>query len=120
MSTRRPPSTRQSESACSSSGELGRDRRRDVAELERPLLVPDPDRVRIVLVLRLGDEREPPTRIERRVFERIHPVGDARYRDDPDPRILPAHGLAGGGVAKVEPARAPLEPEPKPLAHCAA
>ena len=39
--------------------ELGRDRGGHVAELERPLRVPDRDRVRVVLVRRLGHEREP-------------------------------------------------------------
>ena len=47
-------------------GELRRDRRRHVADLERPLGVPDRDRVRVVLVRRLGHEREPLARIERR------------------------------------------------------
>ena len=83
-------------------GELGRDRRRDVADLQRPLLVPDRDRVRVVLVRRLGDEREPARRVERRVGQRLRPVGDARRRDDPDARVLPADRLIRGRVAEVE------------------
>ena len=56
--TRSPPSTRQSEIACSSPASLRRDLARDVADLQRPSLVPDRDRVRVVLVVRLGHERK--------------------------------------------------------------
>src|SRR5918994_5192401 len=98
-------------------GQLGRDRGRDVAELERALLVPDRNRVRIVLVRRLRDEREPARRVERRIRQRLRPVGDARSRDDADPWILPADVLTGSGIAELEAASPSLEPEPQTLTH---
>ena len=58
--------------------QLRRDLARHVARLQRPLLVPDADRVRVVLVLRLGDERQARAGIERRRPRR--PRRETRHR----------------------------------------
>ena len=68
-----------------------------------------------MLVLRLGHQGEPPAGIERRVLDGARPEGDARDRHDAQPRVLPAHRLAGRRVPQVEAALAALEPEPQPL-----
>src|SRR4051794_27023325 len=98
-------------------GELRRDLARDVAELVPAVRVPDADRVRIVLVLRLRHEREPLARIEAGLAERLRSERDARDRDDANPRVLPPNPLVGGGVAELVTAARPLEPEPQPVAH---
>ena len=115
ISTRRPPSVRQIETACSSPAKRRRVLPRHVAELERPLLVPDPDRVRIVLVLRLGDERELPARIEGRIGERLGTERDSGHRHDEDARVLPANDLAGRGVTEPVARPGALEQQPQPL-----
>ena len=117
MSTRSPPSTRHSETACSSARQLGSDGRRDVAELKRPLLVEDRDRVRVVGIVGLGHERQPTAGVEGRIVERLRPVGDAGDGDDTDPRILPAHWRLGLGVAEVVAALTSFEPQAEPVRH---
>ena len=83
--------------------QLGRDLARDVAGLQRPLLVPDGDRVRVVLVLRLRNESEAPPGIERRV--RRPPRGGTTRRR-PGRRECagpPSDTLAGRRVTQVVP-----------------
>src|SRR4051812_29693437 len=79
--------------------QLGRNLARDVPGLQDALLVPDADRVRVVLVLRLRDEREPVARVERGIRQSLGPVGDARDRYDANARVIPAHTLARPRVA---------------------
>src|SRR5215831_6856570 len=95
---------------------------RDVARLQCARLVPDPDCIRVVLVLGLGDECEREPRVERGVEHRLLAERHARDRDDEDPRVVLPHRLAGGRVAEVAAGAAPraLEPEPQALAHCKA
>ena len=114
ISTRSPPSTRQSETACSSPAQLGCVLTGDVARLERARFVPDPDGVRVVLVVALGNEREPAPGVERRVVDDAGAEGDARYRDDAQARVLPSDPLARRRVAQVVTRFPALEPEPKP------
>src|SRR5262249_60514723 len=94
---------------------LGSGLARDVARLERSLLVPDPDRARIVLVLRLRHERQPPAGFEGRVVDVPGPKGGARDRHDLHPRVLPANRLAGRSVTQVVAGRAALEPDTQPF-----
>jgi hypothetical protein len=70
-----------------------------------------------MLVLRLRDERDTPAGIERNVLYVARAERHARNGDDADPLVLPAYGLAGGGVAQKEAALAGLEPQAKPLAQ---
>src|SRR3954465_135425 len=74
--------------------QLGRNLARDVPGLQAALLVPDPDRGGVGLVLRPRDEREPVARVERRIRQSLGPVGDARDRYYANARVLPAHTLA--------------------------
>ncbi len=98
-------------------GELGRDLARDVADLQRLLLVPDRDRVRVVLVVRLGHERQSPPRLEGRIAERFGPKRHPRNRDHEDSRVLPAHNLAGRCVPEPVAGLRPLEQQAKALAQ---
>jgi hypothetical protein len=66
-----------------------------------------------VLVVGLGDEREPLAGIERRVGDRFRPEGDAGDGDDADARILPADDLAGRRVAQVVPRAPPVALQPE-------
>src|SRR6266540_575725 len=97
--------------------ELGRDVARDVADLQRPRLVPDRDRVRVVLVLGLAEQGEAAARVERRVGQGIGPIRDTRDRHDAHARVGPANGLAGSRVAQEVAGLAALEPDAKALAH---
>src|SRR6476620_1831342 len=101
-------------------GQLGRHLTRDVAGLERPLLVPDGDRVRIVLVGRLGDERDRKAGIERRVFVRLGPEGDARHGHHSHTLVLPAHDLAGRRVSQSKPRARALEQQTQTVAQSSA
>ena len=76
-------------------GQLGRGLARDVAGLQRPLLVPDRDRVRIVLVLGLAHECEPAAWVERGVIDIGGPKSHARDRNDAEAWVLPANRLTG-------------------------
>ena len=114
ISTRSPPSTRHSDTACSSPLERRRDLTRHVAELQRALLVPDRDRVGIVLVLGLGHERKTPPGIEGRVGQGLRAIRDAGDGHDAHARIRPANGLAALRVAKVVTGLAALEPQAEP------
>src|SRR5204863_9378302 len=69
--------------------QLRRDLGRDVAALDAALRVPDPDPVRVVLVLRLADEREAAPRREGVVLERIAPVRGAGELHDAQARVGP-------------------------------
>ena len=93
---------------------------RHIPELERPLLVPDPDRVRVVFVLRLGNEREPLARIERRVFQRLGPKRDSRRRHGENARILPVHDLTRRRVPEPVARLGALEQQTQPLAQSSA
>jgi len=93
---------------------------RHIPELERPLLVPDPDRVRVVLILRLGDERESPARVERRIVERLGTERDSRRRHDEDPRVLPVHDLARRRIPEPVARLGALEQQTQPLAQSSA
>jgi hypothetical protein len=73
--------------------------------------------VRVVLVVRLGDEREPPPRPEPFVLERVDPERDAGDGDDVDARIVLPDELLGRGVAQAVPVAAALEPEPESRAQ---
>ena len=115
ISTRSPPSTRHSDTACSSPRTLGRDVARHVADLQRALLVPDRHRVRIVLVVGLAHERQPPPRIERRVRQASARNETPATGTTRSARIAPAHRLAGRRVAQVEARPAALEPQTQPL-----
>src|SRR3954451_4283385 len=95
--------------------QLGRNIARDVPSLQGALLVPDPDRVRVVLVLRLRDERDSVARVERRIRQSLGPVGDARDRYDANARVLPAHALARRRGPQVEARPRPLQAQPQPL-----
>src|SRR6478672_6507056 len=97
--------------------ELGRGLPRYVAGLKRSLLVPDRDRVGIVLVLRLGHQCQAAARVERGVVDVPRPEGHTRDRDDSKSRVLPADPLGGRRIAEVVAARAALEPETEPLSH---
>lgn len=88
---------------------------RDVADLQRPLLVPDRNCIRIVLVVWFRDESQRPAWIERRIRQRLGPVGDTRSGDDTDPLVLPLHAFPGRRVSKVVARLATLEPEAKAL-----
>src|SRR5207248_1736702 len=97
--------------------ELGRRVGRDVAGLQRTPLVPDRDRVRVVLVLGLRDEREPPAGVERRILDRFRPERDSRDGDHADALVLPRDELARGRVSHPDAGAGPLEPEPQAVAH---
>ena len=96
--------------------ELRGDLARYVAELQRPLLVPDRDGVGVVLVVGLGDEGKPATGVERWVGQRLGPLGDTGDRYDADPGILPAHRLAAGRVPEAVARLGSFEQQPEPLA----
>jgi hypothetical protein len=74
---------------------------RNVTGLQRAPGVPDPDRIRVELVLRLGDERERQAGVERGVEHGVFAKGNAGDRHDEHPWISGTHGLAGGRVAEV-------------------
>jgi hypothetical protein len=97
--------------------ELGGRLARHVPGLESSVLVPDRDGVRIVLVVRFGDECQPAAGVERRVVDVARAEADPRNWDDAQPRILPADGLVRRGVAEVVAGPAALEPEPKAVAN---
>src|SRR5262249_39171213 len=84
-----------------------------------PLLVPDPDRIRVVLVLGLRYEREPAAGVEALVAHGLGTERDARHGHHEEARVFPLDALAGGGVAEAEPGAAPvpLEPQPQPFPH---
>ena len=79
-------------------------------------MVPDPDRVRVVLVVRLGQEREPLSRCERFVLQRIEPVRDAGDLHDADARILVTDQLLRRRVAQPKTVAGALEPDAQALA----
>src|SRR5207253_3677249 len=83
--------------------------------LERPLLVPDRDCIRIVLVLGLAQQPKPAAGIERGVVDVTGPEGHAGDRDDPQAGVLPANRLARRRVAQVVAGAAALEPKSQPL-----
>src|SRR6266511_4573680 len=85
------------------------------SRLERPVGVPDPDRVRIVLVVRLGEEDEPLARRERVVLQRVEPVRHTGDVDHADARIVPANELLGGRVTQPVTLPRALEPKPESL-----
>jgi hypothetical protein len=100
---------------------VARDPRRDlrghVARLQPALGVPDRDRVGVVWILRLGDERERPSGREALVLKRFEPVRGSGDRDDEKPLVRPANRLARRRVAQPVARLAALEPEAKPLAQ---
>ena len=112
---RRPSPARQSDTACSLPSSSAVEVARHVPRLERALLVPDRNGVRVVLVLGLRHEREAPARIERRVGDRLGAERDPGDRHDANARVLPRHPLTGRGVAQVvaRAAAVALEPEPE-------
>jgi hypothetical protein len=67
--------------------------------------------VRVVLVLRFGNECEPPAGCEGLVLQRIGAIGDTRNRDDPNARIVLPDVLLARRVPQAEAAAAALEPE---------
>jgi hypothetical protein len=85
----------------------------DVAQLERPVLVPDGDCVGVVLVVGLSDERKRPRGFEGRIVERLDAIRDARDRHDCDAGILPTDRLTRLSVSQVIARLARLEPEAK-------
>jgi hypothetical protein len=89
----------------------------NVTGLQRPFLVPDPDCIRIVLVVRLPDERHAAAGIERLVVDVPRTKGDTRDRNDEHAFVFPAHAFTRRRVPQVEPRAAALEPETQPLAQ---
>jgi hypothetical protein len=94
-----------------------RDVRRHVARLEPALGVPDRDRVGVVRILRLGDERERQSGREPRVLKCFEPIRRSGDRDDEKPLVRPANRLARRRVAQPVARLATLEPEAEPLAQ---
>jgi hypothetical protein len=69
-----------------------------------------------VLVVRLGDERQPSAWLEGVVLQSIQPVLNAGDLDHAEPWIVVRPDeLLRGRVAKTQSVAGPLEPEPKPL-----
>ena len=62
-----------------------------------------------MLVVGLGDEREPAAGIERGVLERLWPVGDARDGHDPEPRDVIVFSLFADELAGTPSAEARFE-----------
>ena len=89
----------------------------DVAGLHASSFVPDRDRVRVVLVVGLRNERERTPWCEPFRLHVVHAVADARDRDDVDPRVVLADDLLGRGVAQPIAGAGALEPETQPLGH---
>src|SRR6476646_12005934 len=75
--------------------------------------VPDGDRVRVVLVLRLPDEREPAPRREPVILQRVGPVRRPRELHDTHARIVPLHRIPGRGVTQPIARLAGFEPDPQ-------
>ena len=117
ISTRSPPSTRQSDTACSSPRSSGATAARHVAHLSVRAAFQIPIAFGSCAFSGSGTSASRAPGLEGRVGERLRPVRDAGCGDDANARVLPAHELAGGGVAQPVAALAALEPEPKPLAH---
>ena len=88
----------------------------DVAGLDSPVEIPDPDRTRVDFVVGLGHERDALARREALVLERIRPVRGPGDPHDVESRILPPDDLVRGRVAEPVARARPLEPEPEPLA----
>ncbi len=97
--------------------DVRRDGRRDVAGLEPALGIPDPDGVRVVLVLRLGDERQPEPGRERGVLQGVESVRGAGDRNDEEPLVVPPDRLPRRGVAQPVAGLPALEPETQPSAQ---
>ena len=91
--------------------------RRNVTGLHASVLVPDRDRVRVVLVVGLGKERERAPGAKPSACTSSMPVADARDRDDVDPRVVLADDLLGLGVAQPVAGARALEPEAETLGH---
>ena len=72
----------------------------DVTGLHSSIFVPDRDRVRVVLVVGLRNERERTPGCEPFRLHVVDAVADARDRDDVDPRVVLADDLLGRGVAQ--------------------
>ena len=92
--------------------ELTRNFGRDVAGLQPALRVPDADRLRVVLVVRLGHERERPACRESVVLQRVEPVRDTRDLDNAHAWIVRPNDLLRRRVAQPISLSCSLEPEP--------
>src|SRR5205814_3743829 len=88
-----------------------RDLGRDVAAMHAPLGVVDRDRIRVVLVLGLRNERESPPRREPVVLQRVGAVRGAGELDDAHTRVVPLHRVPGRGVAQPVARLAAVEPD---------
>ena len=120
MRTRKPPSTRQIETACSSPFSCGASSRGTYPTW----IVRSSFQIATAFgscsFSGSGDEREPPARLERVVLERLGPERDARRRHHEDSRILPAHDLAGLRIPEPVARLGALEQQAKPLAQSSA
>src|SRR5919201_2228405 len=95
--------------------QLACDIRGDVSGLNAPVRIPDRDCVRIVLVVRLRNERKLAARREPLVLELVDPERDDGNGHDADTWVVVAHHLLGCRVAHPVAGAGALEPESKPL-----
>src|SRR5437588_5854678 len=86
---------------------------RHVTGLKTLRSVVDGDRVRVVLVLRLADEREASPRRETVVLQGVGAVRRAGELDDPHAWVVPLHRVSGRRVAQPVARLAALEPDPE-------
>ena len=120
MRTRNPPSVRQIETACSSPARRGASSRGTYPSWSVRSSFQIPTAFGSCSFSRLGDEREPPARVERRIVERLGTERDSRRRHDEDPRILPVHDLARRRIPEPVARLGALEQQAQPLAQSSA
>ena len=83
--------------------------------MQPALVVPDTDRMGVVLVVRFRHESKPMTGGEGVVLQRVETVGHPGDLDHANALVLAAHDLTGRSIPQPKAGAAPLEPEPQAL-----